>query len=86
MRSGLKPGDKALILGAGPIGLLVAFWARRMGARHVVVADIHEFQRTCAAAVGATGFAVSGPGLASAFADMAGGPPDIVFECVGKRG
>ena len=86
MRSGLKPGDKVLILGAGPIGLLVAFWARRMGARHVVVADINDYQKARAAAVGATGFAISGPDLAAAFAEEAGGPPDIVFECVGKKG
>lgn len=86
MRSGLKPGDKALILGAGPIGLLVAFWARRMGASHVVVADINDYQKKRALAVGATGFAISGPDLASAFAEQAGGAPDIVFECVGKKG
>ena len=86
IRSGLKPGDKALILGAGPIGLLVAFWARRMGASHVVVADINDCQKARAEAVGATGFAISGPDLAAAFADQAGGPPDIVFECVGKKG
>ena len=41
VRSGMKPGDRVAIRGAGPIGLLVAFWARRMGASHVVVADIH---------------------------------------------
>ena len=29
--SGLKKGDKVLVLGAGPIGLAVAYWARRMG-------------------------------------------------------
>ncbi|WP_163269382.1 zinc-dependent alcohol dehydrogenase [Chelativorans alearense] len=86
MRSGLKPGDTVLILGAGPIGLLVAFWARRMGARHVVVADLNDYQKERAEALGATGFAISGPGLADAFQDMAGGPPDIVFECVGKKG
>jgi len=86
MRSGLRPGDRVLILGAGPIGLLVAFWARRMGARDVVVADLNEYQKARAEAVGATGFAISGPGLADAFRQRAGGPPDIVFECVGKKG
>jgi 2-desacetyl-2-hydroxyethyl bacteriochlorophyllide A dehydrogenase len=78
VRSGLKPGDKVLILGAGPIGLTVAFWARRMGASAVIVADLTAHQQDRAAAMGATGFALSGPGL--------GGAPDIVFECVGKRG
>jgi len=86
MRSGLKPGDRVLILGAGPIGLLVAFWARRHGARDVVVADINRHQEERAASIGATGFAMSGPGLAEEFRAKSGGEPDIVFECVGKRG
>ena len=86
MRSGLKPGNRVLILGAGPIGLLVAFWARRHGARDVVVADINRHQEDRAAAIGATGFALSGPGLAEEFRVKTGGEPDIVFECVGKRG
>ncbi|MBX5169631.1 alcohol dehydrogenase catalytic domain-containing protein [Rhizobium sp. NZLR1b] len=86
MRSGLKPGDRVLILGAGPIGLLVAFWARRHGAREVIVADINRHQEARAAAIGATGFALSGPGLAEEFRSKSSGEPDIVFECVGKRG
>lgn len=86
MRSGLKPGDRVLILGAGPIGLLVAFWARRHGARHVIVADINMHQEARAASIGATGFAMSGPDLADEFRAQTGGAPDIVFECVGKRG
>lgn len=86
MRSRLKPGERVLVLGAGPIGLLVAFWARRFGAGHVVVADINEHQKDRAFAVGATGFALSGPMLAEHYADMTGGPPDIVYECVGKKG
>lgn len=85
-RSGMKPGDRVLILGAGPIGLLVAFWARRLGAGHVVVADINRHQEARAAAVGATGFALSGPGLAEQAREIMGGDADIVFECVGKRG
>lgn len=86
MRSGLKPGDRVLILGAGPIGLLVAFWARRHGAKDVIVADINRHQESRAAQIGATGFAISGPGLADEFQAMSGARPDIVFECVGKRG
>ncbi|GAB4354180.1 MAG: alcohol dehydrogenase catalytic domain-containing protein [Oricola sp.] len=86
MRSGLKPGERVLVLGAGPIGLLVALWARRMGAGAVVVADINEYQKQRAFSVGATGFAISGPGLAAEFERQVGCAPDIVFECVGKRG
>jgi (R,R)-butanediol dehydrogenase/meso-butanediol dehydrogenase/diacetyl reductase len=86
MRSGLKPGNRVLILGAGPIGLLVAFWARRYGAADVIVADLGRYQEERATALGATGFALSGPGLADEFTQMTGAKPDIVFECVGKRG
>ncbi len=86
VRSGMKPGHRVAILGAGPIGLLVAFWARRMGASCVVMADIHDHQRERALALGATDFVFSGDKLSENLADACGGAPDIVFECVGKRG
>lgn len=86
IRAGMQPGDRVAILGAGPIGLLVAFWARRMGAAQVVMADIHDHQADRARALGATGFVLSGDRLAENLADEMDGPPDIVFECVGKPG
>ena len=36
--------------------------------------------------MGATGFAISGPGLDAEVQAMLGARPDIVFECVGKKG
>ena len=86
LRAGPVAGSRILVLGAGPIGLLVAFWARRLGARHVIVADLNRHQEARAQAVGATGFALSDTGLAGEFERQTGGAPDIVFECVGKRG
>ena len=84
--SGLKAGDKVLILGAGPIGLAVAFWARRKGAADVVIQDLANWQEERALAMGATGFAVD-PADPVGGADRAlGGPADIVFECVGVPG
>ncbi|PZO79504.1 MAG: Zn-dependent alcohol dehydrogenase [Mesorhizobium amorphae] len=85
-RGDVRPGARVLVLGAGPIGLLVAFWARRMGAAYVIVADLNRFQEARAEALGATGFAISGPELAETFRSETGAAPDIVFECVGKRG
>lgn len=85
-RSGMQPGDRVAVLGAGPIGLLVAFWARRLGAAQVVIADLHDHQADRARALGATGFVLSDNALAENLADQMGGPPDIVFECVGKPG
>jgi (R,R)-butanediol dehydrogenase / meso-butanediol dehydrogenase / diacetyl reductase len=77
--SGLKAGDRVLILGAGPIGLAVAFWARRAGALAVVVQDIVAFHETRALAMGATHFSTdaAAPECQNA---------DIVFECVGLPG
>jgi (R,R)-butanediol dehydrogenase / meso-butanediol dehydrogenase / diacetyl reductase len=84
--SGLKPGDKVLILGAGPIGLAVAFWARRAGAAVVVLQDVATFQQDRALAMGATGF-VAEPADPVGSAERAlDGKADIVFECVGLPG
>jgi (R,R)-butanediol dehydrogenase / meso-butanediol dehydrogenase / diacetyl reductase len=84
--SGLKAGDKVLILGAGPIGLAVAFWARRRGARDIVIQDIADHQRDRALAMGATGFAVDPADPVGGAERTLGGKADIVFECVGIPG
>lgn len=78
--SGLKKGDRIVILGAGPIGLAVAFWARRAGAGDIVMLDIATHQRDRALAMGATGFAIS------AQDPLIDGKADILFECVGIPG
>ena len=86
MRSSLQTGDKVVILGAGPIGLATAFWARRMGAKQIVVTDLNRFQEERAMTMGATAF-VSGEEDHVAQADrILGGKADIVFECVGVPG
>jgi (R,R)-butanediol dehydrogenase / meso-butanediol dehydrogenase / diacetyl reductase len=85
--SGMSSGDKVLVLGAGPIGLAVAFWARRLGAARVVVQDIADWQRDRALQMGADGF-VCDPAdpVAASDAAFGGAKPDIVFECVGVPG
>lgn len=85
-QSGMKPGDSVLIVGAGAIGLAVAFWARRQGARRVVLADLADLQAERAMSLGATGFVVSDEEVASKVAMACDGAPDIVFECVGRPG
>lgn len=85
-QSGMKPGDRVLIVGAGAIGLAVAFWARRLGAKTVVVADLHDYQEERAMELGATGFVISGEDMTARVNAACGGAPDIVFECVGKPG
>jgi len=84
--SGLRTGDRILILGAGPIGLAVAFWARRAGASRIIVQDIAEHQRARALTMGATGFVVDTADPVGAAERALGGKADIVFECVGMPG
>ena len=86
VKSGLQPGDRVLVLGAGPIGLAVAFWARRMGALHVAVADLNNYQENRAYAMGATSFFSTKENLVEEVNKTIGGPADIVFECVGLPG
>ena len=83
--SGLKAGDKALVLGAGPIGLAVAFWARRLGAT-VAVQDIADFQQDRALGMGADVFVVDPADPVGSAERGLGGKADIVFECVGIPG
>ncbi|WP_062782899.1 alcohol dehydrogenase catalytic domain-containing protein [Novosphingobium capsulatum] len=84
--SGLRRGDKVLVLGAGPIGLAVAFWARQHGAGRVVVQDIAPWQRDRALAMGAHEFVVAADDPVAAAQRALGGPADLVFECVGVPG
>lgn len=84
--SGLRTGDKVLVLGGGPIGLAAAFWARRRGAGAVVVQDIALFQRERALAMGASGFVAEPEDPIGAAERALGGKADLVIECVGRPG
>ena len=84
--SGLKAGDKVLVLGAGPIGLAVAFWSKRFGAAKVAVQDVAEFQRQRALDMGADAFVVDPEDPVGSAERGLGGKADVVFECVGIPG
>jgi (R,R)-butanediol dehydrogenase/meso-butanediol dehydrogenase/diacetyl reductase len=86
MQAKMQQGDKVLIVGAGAIGLAVAFWARRLGAGRVAVTDLTSFQEQRAMELGASAFVTSDAELQQNIEAALGGPPDIVFECVGKPG
>ncbi|WP_421838322.1 alcohol dehydrogenase catalytic domain-containing protein [Novosphingobium sp.] len=84
--AGMHIGDKVLILGAGPIGLAAAFWARRMGAGRVVVQDVATWQQDRALAMGAHDFVADRTDPIGAAERALGGKADVVFECVGVPG
>jgi len=41
-QSGMEPGARVLVFGAGAIGILTAQWASILGAREVVIADLRD--------------------------------------------
>jgi threonine dehydrogenase-like Zn-dependent dehydrogenase len=84
--SGLQPGARVLVMGAGPIGLGVAFWCRRLGATAVAVSDVADYAAGLAHDVGATAFMTVGDDPVATANKVLGGAPDIVFECVGRPG
>lgn len=80
-------GRRVLVIGAGPIGLATTAFARRAGARDVVVSEIDAARRERAGRLGATGLIDASAGAAGeGFRAQTGGPPDVVFECVGVPG
>jgi len=85
-QSGIRAGDRVLILGAGPIGLATAFWARRRGAAQVVIQDIQIHQQARALEMGATHFIGPTDTPVDTARQMLGGFADVVFECVGLPG
>jgi (R,R)-butanediol dehydrogenase/meso-butanediol dehydrogenase/diacetyl reductase len=84
--SGIQEGDKVLVLGAGPIGLATAFWAKRAGAARVAVQDVADFQQQRALEMGADMFVVDPADPVGSAERALGGKADIVFECVGIPG
>jgi (R,R)-butanediol dehydrogenase/meso-butanediol dehydrogenase/diacetyl reductase len=79
-------GARVLVIGAGPIGLSVAVFACAAGARAVVVSERNHTRRALAARMGATATLDAPEDLAGAFAAAAGGPPEVIFDCVGAPG
>lgn len=79
-------GETVLIIGAGPVGLAVALWAKFSGARHVIVSERAPARIEMAAKFGATDVIDPGQPLTTQVEKIAGKGPDIIFECVGNPG
>ncbi len=85
--SRMRRGDRCLVVGAGPIGLAIALWARHFGAREVIVSERAAGRRALAEQLGAT--RVVDPvneDLSAVLERSAPGGPDLVFEAVGAPG
>ena len=83
----LKDGEHALVMGAGPIGLMTLLWLKKEGVAHVAVSDFAPTRRALAEKLGAD--LVINPAeqdVAATVAAAAGSAPPVVFECVGVQG
>ena len=82
----LRDRDVAII-GAGPVGLLIAACCRREGARDIVVSDVIPARLTAAKAMGASATVDARlPDFHEAFRVTSGRRADIVFDAAGARG
>lgn len=84
--SRIRLGDQALVIGAGPIGLLTQQCAGLAGASQVFVSEVNATRRALAAQLGAE--AVVDPSRASLEEEilrLTGFGVDVAFECAGAR-
>jgi len=83
----LEPGDAALVVGCGPVGLAVVAALRLRGVEPIVAADFSATRRALAEGVGA--HLVVDPkveGAMDAMNRVAGARSTVIFECVGVPG
>jgi len=83
----IKPGDIAVVSGAGPIGMVTALAALAGGCSQVIIADVQQPKLDLAATLGAiTPVNVAKENLADVVHKMTDGwGADIVFECSGNE-
>lgn len=84
--AGISPGDRVLVLGAGALGLGVAFLARMMGASRIAAVARTDAKAESAVRMGVDHFLTQGEDMAAQAADLLGGYPDVVFETAGVPG
>jgi len=82
----MQEGERALVMGAGPIGLMTLLWLKQHGVQNVAVSEIAPQRRKLAARIGAD--IVIDPTTEDVAARLAetGGAPPVVFECIGVEG
>lgn len=83
-------GQKVVVTGAGPVGLLTALAAKAMGAEDVCILDINENRLKFAQTIGiektvVVNTAIDTESLAEQVVQLLGGSPDITIECSGAE-
>ena len=80
-KSSIQPGETALVIGCGPIGIAIVAALRRRGVESIVAADYSNRRRELATTMGA--HQTVDPAQGSPFDDV---KPAVVFEAVGVPG
>jgi threonine dehydrogenase-like Zn-dependent dehydrogenase len=86
-QSGIEPGQRALVMGAGPIGALTIAALRAMGVDDVTAVEPAPSRQALASAVGATDVREPGDLVIPSIAEpglVVDGAVDVVLECSGK--
>lgn len=83
----IQPGDLAVVIGAGPIGMVTILAALAAGCSRVIVSDIHDPKLDLARKLGSViAVNVRSESLADAVRrESDGWGADVVFECSGYR-
>jgi len=85
-RSGLQVGETALIIGGGPIGMLIAMVARHAGAKLVVISEISDYRRKAAEELGFVTVNPIDTGFDAKISELTEGKGfDVCFEVSGSR-
>lgn len=84
-QGGIDIGDHVLIVGAGPIGLMVAMWAQAWGAGEVMLADIDERKLAFARELGFQNtFNPRDEGIGEWVKRLTGSGADLAVEAAGN--
>lgn len=87
VKARIKPGDLAVVLGAGPIGMVTALAALAGGCSQVILADTQQPKLDLAATLGPIRTVnVQHESVAGVARSLSGGwGADVVFECSGRE-
>jgi len=94
-RGQVQPSDKAVVFGAGPIGLGMVLWLKRRGLTDVIAVDLYPYRLERARSLGATATILAGQeNVRERLADMHGHKhtrfgdlvgTDVYFDTAGAR-
>lgn len=88
-RGHIQPGDRVLVVGAGPIGVFCMQSCFALGAKEVYIADMDASRLAIAESLGATAtIDVSKEDQAEALRRLTGSEKniDVFYDCVGEKG